>query len=106
MKSATELFEQGRLEEIWHRYCGFLDLDMDGFMAVQNRLLEDQLRRVCGSELGTRLFGKETPRTADELRDVPFTTYDDYAELLLDRREDALPETPLHWAHTPGRRGG
>jgi hypothetical protein len=105
MESATELFQQGRLAEIWQRYCGFLDLDLEGFMAIQNRLLEDQLRRLNGSALGRRLFGGEAPRNGEELQDVPFTTYDDYAELLLDRREDALAEAPLHWAHTSGRSG-
>ncbi len=30
-------------QQIWQEYCGFLDLDLDGYMNIQNRLMAEQV---------------------------------------------------------------
>jgi protein-S-isoprenylcysteine O-methyltransferase Ste14 len=106
MPNATDLLRQNRREEIWRRYCGFLDLSVTEFQEIQDRLLLEQLPRLAGCALGRRLFDGQAPRTVEEFRRMaPFTTYADYSTDLLERREDVLPEKPLTWAHTSGRSG-
>jgi hypothetical protein len=39
MTSYKELLKQGRQDLIWEKYCGYLDLSMQEFMGIQNRLL-------------------------------------------------------------------
>ena len=39
MESLTTLLQQGRHNEIWTKYLGFLDLSIDEFMEIQDRLL-------------------------------------------------------------------
>ena len=54
MTTAVELLRQGRRHEFWQRYCGFLDLSIDEFMAIQQRLLIEQLQMLAGSEFGQK----------------------------------------------------
>jgi len=37
-----ELLHQGRKEELWQMCCGFIDLGMEQFLAIQKRLLLEQ----------------------------------------------------------------
>ena len=39
----TERLCQEDPEKVWQEYCGFLELDSEGYMKLQNRLLEEQL---------------------------------------------------------------
>jgi hypothetical protein len=49
-------------------------------------------------------MGETIPQTVEEFQErVPFTTYDDYAEMLADRDESVLPVKPYVWARTSGR---
>jgi hypothetical protein len=106
MATATELLRQGNKQEIWRKYCGFLDMGIGEFMAVQRRLLEEQLPRLAACELGRSIMKGAAPRTLTEFRaTAPFTTYKDYAAWLLSRNEAVLPEKPFVWAHTSGRSG-
>ena len=106
MKEATELLKQGRSDEVWSRYCGFLDLDVEKYMDIQARLLEEQLQLVSRSELGRSLLGDNPPRSVHEFRSqMRLTTYEDYATYLDEQREDVLVEKPVAWAHTSGRSG-
>jgi len=92
--------------DIWQRYCGFLDLDISQYMARQRSLLEEQLPRLAGCELGKVIMKGRAPRTVNEFRRVvPFTTYADYVPYFSKRRDDVLPEKPVVWAHTSGRSG-
>ena len=78
-------------EELWKRYCGFLDLSVEEFMQIQRALLSEQLALVADSVLGRKILGPRPPRTIEEFRaTVPFTTYDDYEPYLGEKREDAL----------------
>jgi hypothetical protein len=104
--TALELLRQGRRNEIWKKYCGFLDLSLAETMQIQERLLLEQLRLLGTSELGRELLGGHVPTTVDGFRqNVPLTTYRDYSGYLLDKREDVLPRQPQWWLHTSGRSG-
>ncbi len=106
MAFASELLRQGRRDEVWRRYCGFLDLDVEGFMQIQERLLMEQLQLAARSKLGRVLMGDDLPKDVEEFRQrVQLTSYEDYAPFLDNQREDFLVEKPVAWAHTSGRSG-
>jgi hypothetical protein len=106
MVSATELLKQGRRDEFWQRYCGFFDLTSAEFVAIQERLLIEQLQLLSGSKLGRQLVGGVVPRTLNDFRRVvPFTTYDSYVPHLTEQREDMLAVKPTCWARTSGTTG-
>jgi hypothetical protein len=104
--NATELLRQGRRDEIWKKYCGFLDLSLAETMQIQKRLLLEQLHLLGTCELGRQLLGGRVPTTVEEFRqNVPLTRYQDYAKYLLEKRDDALPRKPRWWVHSSGRTG-
>jgi len=104
--TAYELLEQGKTEELWQKCCGFIDLSMDEFMAIQQRLLLEQIELLRGCELGRQVIGRARPRDLKEFqKQVPLTTYAEYASYLLEQREDVLPEKPIAWQRTSGRSG-
>ena len=106
MVSAADLLKQGRRDEFWQRYCGFLDLTVDEFMDIQNRCLTEQLHLLASSELGRKILGGPVPLTPDEFRRVaPVTAYADYAEFFQEQREDILPVKPVSWLRTSGGTG-
>ncbi len=106
METLLEMHRRGDREGIWKRYCGFLDLSIDEFMAAQRSLLEEQLGVWGKSRLVTRLFGGEIPRTFEEFRArAPLTTYEDYADVLLVKNESVLAQETREWIHTSGRSG-
>lgn len=96
-----QLLKQKKYKEIWQRYCSFLDFSIDEFMAIQERLLLEQLEIYGKSELGKKIMKGQTPRSVDEFRTlVPLTTYDHYADLLLPKNRDVLPTEPIVWIQT------
>ena len=106
MTTAAELLRQGRTDEIWRKYCGFIDLSLEEFMEIQKRLLLEQLQLLGTCELGRRLLGDKVPASVEEFQqNVPLTTYKDYVPYLTEKREDVLPEKPHVWARTSGRTG-
>ena len=106
MSTAMELWRQRKVNEIWQKYCGFIELGVDEFMEIQNHLLLEQLTLLKDCELGRNLLWGTKPSSVEEFRQkTPLTTYRDYAPFLLERREDALPEKPLFWQRTSGRSG-
>ncbi len=106
MNPEDRFFQQLTQEELWKRYCGFLDLSVDQFMEVQEQLLLDQVDRVWASQLGRKVMGEQKPGSvADFRRLVPLTTYKDYEPYLGERREDVLACTPEFWCHSSGRMG-
>ncbi|MDY3251088.1 MAG: GH3 auxin-responsive promoter family protein [Candidatus Choladocola sp.] len=87
--------------EIWDEYCGFLNMSMEEYMSMQNRLVMEEIEIWCGSELGRSILHGTTPHTIDEFRSrVPLTTYDDYAEILLKKESSCLPQEPVLWLQT------
>ncbi len=102
--TAIDLLRQGRKSQIWTKYCGFLDLNLDEFMQIQERLLMEQINLISKSEIGKCFMGDRVPSSLEEFRRrVPITTYEDY-DLMLDR-ERALNPDGYIWAHTSGRSG-
>ncbi len=106
MAAALELLKAGKDEELWQRYCGFIDLSLEEVMDIQRRLLREQIGLLKRCELGRVLMHGARPRTVEEFRkQVPLTTYNDYAPYLLKQRMDVLPRKPMLWQHTSGRSG-
>ncbi|HEU65920.1 MAG TPA: GH3 auxin-responsive promoter, partial [Chloroflexi bacterium] len=106
MTRPIDLLRQGRKEELWQMCCGFLNLSLEQFMAIQKRLLLEQIELLKNSELGWRVMGGAMPETVEEFREqVPLTTYSDYLPELVEKREDVLPTKPAIWVHTVGRAG-
>ena len=106
MPQAAELLRQGRDEELWQMCCGFLSLNLEQFMAVQKRLLMEQIELLSRSSLGARLMRGTKPRSVEEFRQlIPLTTYADYSPELVEKRVDTLPAEPATWVHTSGRSG-
>lgn len=93
-------------QEIWDEYCGFLDLTMDEYMDIQYRLLREQIDVFSDSGLGKVIMKGCKPKTPEEFRKmVPLTKYDDYANILLNRRKDMLPSEPVVWLETTWESG-
>ena len=89
---------------VWKTYLGFLDLDTDGYMEIQNRLMLEQMQAWCSCGLGQKFLKGKMPATVAEFREaVPLTNYDDYAEILLEQREDMLPRRPPSGSRPPGK---
>lgn len=106
MSRVAELLKEGKTEELWQRCCGFIDLSLDEFMAIQKRLLLEQLELLKRCELGRYIVNGANPYTVEEFREqVPMTTYADYCPVLLEQREDTLPAKSILWVQTSGRSG-
>jgi len=94
-------------DRVWLKYCGFLDLDIEQFMSIQESLLLQQLEKVARCSLGRKLIGVKTPVSVEGFRNlVPLTTYEDYLPELDSGDITALPEEPHVWASTSGAAGG
>jgi len=106
MPREDEYFQTLAQEELWQRYCGFLDLSMDEFMKIQEDLLMEEIDLVADSVLGKKIMGGNRPANMEEFRKVvPLTTYEDYMPYIDNCQEDALAIKPYFWAHTSGRGG-
>jgi len=96
-----EKLHQYSKEEIWEEYCGFLTQTPEEFMAIQNRLLLEQIELWSSSGLGQSILKGKYPHTIEEFREmVPLTTYEDYAPTLLSKQISALPCDPVLWVQT------
>lgn len=99
--SLSERLQRQEYQEIWDQYCGFLDLNMDEYMNIQNRLMEEQMVLWSSCELGKTILKGKKPQTIDEFRKmVPLTTYEDYADVLLQKQAEQLPGNPVIWIQT------
>ncbi|MFC1928797.1 GH3 auxin-responsive promoter family protein [Chloroflexota bacterium] len=106
MPRAVELLQQGRNEELWQMCCGFINLNLEQFMAIQKRLLLEQMELLKRCALGNRIMSGAKPETVAEFRQqVPLTTYVDYCPELIEKREDTLPVKPASWIRTSGMSG-
>jgi hypothetical protein len=106
MTRPIDLLREGREEELWQMCCGFINLSLEQFMAIQKRLLLEQIELLKNSEMGRKVMGGAMPETVEEFREqVPLTTYYDYLPELVEKREEVLPTKPAVWVHTVGRIG-
>ena len=106
MRNLREMLRDEDYKGVWEAYMGFLDLSLDEFMDIQERLLLEQihLRKKC--KLGKKILGKQKITTIEDFRKkVPLTRYEDYADTLLNKRVEDLPSVPLHWVQTTWRGG-
>ena len=104
--TAKQLLQEGRYDEVWQNYCGFLDLEITEIMDIQRSLLNEQLDLLSKCELGQKILQGAVPKSAEEfLESVPLTTYKDYESFLLEKNEGALPEDTYTWVRTSGRSG-
>ena len=93
-------------EKIWQRFCGFLELSLNEFMEIQERLLLEQIELVSDSPLGKVIMKCQQPASVEEFRTVvPLTTYDDYIQYIGNSRENCLAEKPHYWVHTSYTKG-
>ena len=103
MKFEDKLKARSR-EDVWNEYCGFLDLSMDEFVQIQNRLMEEQIALWSRSPLGKKILKGSTPKNIKEFRGlVPLTSYDDYASDLLQKKSELLPDEPFYGSRQLGR---
>jgi len=106
MTYTSEMIKGGEKEKIWAKYCGYLDLSIEEFMQIQERLLIKQFATLKDCNLGKHFFGKFPPKSVEEFRGkVPLTTYADYVEFLMDQKADDLPKANYRWARTSGKSG-
>ncbi|MFC1847549.1 GH3 auxin-responsive promoter family protein [Chloroflexota bacterium] len=106
MAKAVELLRQGRNEDLWQMCCGFIGLTLEQFMAIQKRLLLEQIELLNHCEFGKKIMQGARPETLEEFREqVPLTVYADYCPELIERRADTLPAKPALWVRTSGRSG-
>ena len=82
--SLSEMLKERKYQEIWDQYCSFLDLSIEVYMKIQRRLMEEQMQLWSNCELGRSILKGKQPKTIEEFRSmVPLTTYEDYADILL-----------------------
>ena len=106
MKTLREMLRDEDYDKIWKAYLGFLDLSIEEFMEIQDRLLMEQIELLKNCNLGKKFFGRHKINSVDDFRKhVPLTTYDDYADTLLNKKSEDLPSEPLHWVQTTWKGG-
>ena len=103
MTKPIDLLRERKKDELWQMCCGFIYLSLEQFMAIQNRLLLEEIELLKSCELGRRVMHGAMPETVEEFREqVPLTTYTDYLPELVEKREDVLPTKPAVWVHNIG----
>ena len=99
--SLSEQLQKQQYQEIWNQYCGFLDLNMEEYMNIQKRLMEEQISLWSNSIIGKTILKGKTPGNIEEFREmVPLTDYEDYADILLRKDGNSLPGNPVIWIQT------
>ena len=100
MKFAEQL-KKRQYADLWQQYCGFLDMDLSSYMNIQHRLMLEQMDMWCPSPHGRHILRGARPKSVEEFRDAaPLTDYEDYAEILLQKKGDMLPMDPVIWIET------
>lgn len=66
--SLGEKLRKQQYDAIWKEYCGFLDLTMQDYMKIQNRLMEEQIQLWSDCELGKSILKGRRPSGIDEFR--------------------------------------
>lgn len=106
MSRIADLLKANKKSELWDLCCGFIDLNVEQFIQIQEQLLLEQLELLKRCKLGRKIMRGAMPLTVEEFRkSVPITTYSDYCPELLERDEDVLPVKPVRWIQTSGRSG-
>ena len=80
MSQITELLAQERYQEVWQLCCGFLDLNTDQFMQIQEQLLLEQLASLQNCKMGRKLLAGTMPQNR---RGIPGAGTADHLSRLL-----------------------
>lgn len=106
-EKTSDLVRRREFARAWQRHCGYLDLDVDEFMRIQHRLLEEQLRLGKESPIWRDLFPDFVDNlTVDNMRRLaPLTEYEQYAQYLNSKPADVLARPVKEWARTSGLGG-
>ena len=76
-------------------------MSMDEYMVMQRRLMMEQMEIWSNSKLGQQMLGGKKPESIDDFRKMfPLTKYEDYADMLLAKQDDCLPERAVIWIQT------
>jgi len=93
--------KQHKYDQLWQEYCGFIDLDIEEYMQIQNRLMMEQIDLWTKSPLGKKIYKGANLSDVQAFRQsMPLTTYADYADVLLPKRSEMLPAEPVIWIQT------
>jgi GH3 auxin-responsive promoter len=107
MATAAEMLSEGMREEVWRKYCGFLDLSINKFMEIQERLLMEQIDLLSQCEIGKTFMRNYVPTSMADFRArVPLTTHKDYLPYFLRNphaEPGVLPAEAVSWVRTSGR---
>lgn len=98
--SFQEEYKKKSKKEIWDQYCGFLDLSIDEFMDIQNRLMLEQLTLWKKSDLGKSLLKEDLSTIAEFREKFKLTNYEQYADVLLLKKDQMLPQKAVIWIKT------
>lgn len=100
MRFEEKLKKESR-SQLWNEYCGFLDMSLSEYMYTQKRLMDEQIHLWSASPLGKQLLAGKTPAGIEDFLDnFPLTSYADYADVLLAKRDDMLCSEPAIWIQT------
>ncbi len=96
-----EKLKNHQYQDIWQEYCGFLNLSLEEYMRIQNRLMLEQISLWSHCELGKQMLQGKIPQDITAFRQqMPLTNYEDYADILLSKKSEMLPDTPIIWIQT------
>ena len=98
--TAKELFRTNKKRILWNKYCSFLDLNIDEFMEIQNRLMNEQINSFSQSELGKAIIKDNIDDISEFKEYIPLTSYIDYADILLKKDNSYLPADSEIWIQT------
>ena len=107
MPKAIDLLRMGKQDEIWQMCCGYLNLNLAEFMAIQKRLLLEQIELLSHSKIGRKIFEGNWPQTVEDFRrEAPLTTYAAYCPELSEQQEEfsAFQTSPMGAYFRPDRR--
>lgn len=93
-------FENYTNEEIWNEYCGFTDLSIDEFMSIQKSLMQEQLSIWKKSAIGKSMINTDINNIHDFREKFSLTTYEDYADVLLLKKDELIPDNAVIWIKT------
>ena len=97
----SEILKTKSKKELWDTYCHFLDMDINEYMETQYSLLSEQIEKWNASKLSKYILKEDKVVNINNYRDiVQITDYSDYADVLLDKKEDYLLDPAEIWIQT------
>ena len=99
--TTKDLIRKNNKRYLWNKYCSFLELSIDEYMDIQNRLILEQITLWKDSVIGKSILNNDDINSIDDFRNkVKLTTYDDYAKILLKKENEYLPKPGDIWIQT------